>query len=190
MQLSEYLLLRAFLFFVLRKQYVQIPPQLLADPGSPLAMSGSPDVDSSMLMSPRPISLSSGSIPEVMSIEVAVAASHVLGVAVDETGMDLELQKTMNQPSITVNQKVEISRVNRYLPCTIIPPTGEAKQGQTVYLAIGRSQLSLLSMVKGCLTDAVVQLVFSLYELLDICIEDNTRRTVSILVGLYSWNHL
>ena len=37
-------------------------------------------------------------------------------------------------------------------------------------------------MVKGSLKDAMVQLVFSLYELLDICIEDNTRRTVSILV--------
>lgn len=89
----------------------------------------------------------------------------------------------MNQPSISVNQKVEISRVNRYLPCTILPPaTAEVKQGQSVYLAIGRSQLSLLSMVKGSLKDAMVQLVFSLYELLDICIEDNTRRTVSILV--------
>lgn len=183
MQLTEYLLLRAFIFFVLRKQYVEVPPQLLMDPGSPLAVAGSPEVDGSAVMSPRPVSVSPGTTPEVMSTESAIVLCHVLGVAVDETGIDLELQKTMNQPSISVNQKVEISRVNRYLPCTILPPaTVEVKQGQSVYLAIGRSQLSLLSMVKGSLKDAMVQLVFSLYELLDICIEDNTRRTVSILV--------
>lgn len=183
MQLTEYLLLRTFIFFLLRKRYVEVPPQLLMDPGSPLAVAGSPEVDSGTVMSPRPISVSPGTTSEVMSVESAIAICHVLGVAVDETGIDLELQKTINQPSISVNQKVEISRVNRYLPCTILPPaTTDSKQGQTVYLAIGRSQLSLLSMVKGSLKDAMVQFVFSLYELLDICIEDNTRRTVSILV--------
>ena len=121
----------------------------------------------------------------MMTPEVAAAASRVLGVAVDESGDDLELQKTKNYPSIAVNQTVEISRVNRYLPCNVLSPgSGASQPSQTMYLAIGRSQLSLLSMVRGSLKDAVVQLVFSLYELLDICIEDNSRRTVSIFVGM------
>ena len=66
----------------------------------------------------------------------------------------------------------------------MLSPGGTAQPTQTMYLAIGRSQLSLLSLVRGSLKDAVVQLVFSLYELLDICIEDNSRRTVSIFVGM------
>ena len=67
----------------------------------------------------------------------------------------------------------------------IIPATSQQPAtSKTVYLAIGRSQLSLLEMVKGSLKDAIVQLVFSLYELLDICVEDNTRRTLSILVRI------
>ena len=52
-----------------------------------------------------------------------------------------------------------------------------------MYLAIGRSQLSLLEMVRGSMKDAVVRCVFSLFELLDICVEDNSRRTLSLLVG-------
>ena len=75
--------------------------------------------------------------------------------------------------------------MNRYLPCNVLAPGGGAQPAQTMYLAIGRSQLSLLSMVRGSLKDAVVQLVFSLYELLDICIEDNSRRTVNIFVGVW-----
>ena len=31
--------------------------------------------------------------------------------------------------------------------------------------------------------EAVVRCVFSLFELLDICVEDNSRRTLSLLVG-------
>lgn len=131
-----------------------------------------------------PIPLMQTETPAVMTPEVAAAASRVLGVAVDESGDDLELQKTKNYPSIAVNQTVEISRVNRYLPCNVLSPGGTAQPTQTMYLAIGRSQLSLLSLVRGSLKDAVVQLVFSLYELLDICIEDNSRRTVSIFVGM------
>lgn len=51
-----------------------------------------------------------------------------------------------------------------------------------MYLAIGRSQFSLLEMIRGSMKDAVVRLVFSLHELVDICIENNTRRVLSVLV--------
>ena len=192
MQLSEYLLLRAFLFFLLRKHYVLIPDNVsdsvaaksaTSESTTPEIVSVTPTPESPTMRSPVP--LAPKETPSVMTPETAIAASRVLGVAVDESGDDLELQKTKNYPSIAVNQTVEISRVNRYLPCNVLSPGSAASQPtQTMYLAIGRSQLSLLSMVRGSLKDAVVQLVFSLYELLDICIEDTSRRTVSIFVAM------
>ena len=51
-----------------------------------------------------------------------------------------------------------------------------------MYLAIGRSRFSLLEMVRGSMKDAVVRLVFSLHELVDICIENNTRKVLSVIV--------
>ena len=108
----------------------------------------------------------------------------------DGFGDDIEFKKTVNAPTIAVDERVEITRVNRwglwcgvtdrYLSCSLVSKEGAA---QSVYLAVGRSQLSLLEMVRGSMKDAVVRCVFSLYELLDICVEDNTRRTLSLLVG-------
>lgn len=107
----------------------------------------------------------------------------------DGCGGDIEFKKTVNAPAIAVDERVEITRVNRcawqsgvrrrYLPCGLLG----GEKPQSVYLAIGRSQLSLLEMVRGSMKDAVVRCVFSLFELLDICVEDNSRRTLSLLVG-------
>ena len=108
----------------------------------------------------------------------------------DGCGDDIEFKKTVNAPTIAVDERVEITRVNRwglccgvtgrYLSCSLVSKEGAM---ESVYLAVGRSQLSLLEMVRGSMKDAVVRCVFSLYELLDICVEDNTRRTLSLLVG-------
>lgn len=51
-----------------------------------------------------------------------------------------------------------------------------------MYLAIGRSHFSLLEMVRGSMKDAVVRLVCSLHELVDICIESSTRKVLSVIV--------
>ena len=51
-----------------------------------------------------------------------------------------------------------------------------------MYLAIGRSHFSLLEMVRGSMKEAVVRLVFNLHELVDICIEGNTRKVLSVIV--------
>jgi hypothetical protein len=181
MQLSMYLLIRSFFFFLLRKKYIDIPIQ-------PEATS---QMISSTISSPIPNPLSPVPIdtPKVMQPaipeEYAASATQLFGMMVDCSGEDLEMKRTVNAPSIYIDQKVEISRVNRYLSCMVMPsgvPAGNKPVGQTAYLAIGRSQLSLLEMVKGSMKDAVVLLVFSLHEVLDICIEDNTHRTLSILV--------
>ena len=58
----------------------------------------------------------------------------------------------------------------------------QPKNNGTMYLAIGRSHFSLLEMVRGSMKDAVVRLVFSLHELVDICIENNTRKVLSVIV--------
>lgn len=183
MQLFIYLLLRTFVFFLLRKQLVLAPPRV----ASPVALTSSPDPAFSF--SPRPLSPSSPKEDTLPPAFVA-DASAALGIAVDGSGNDIEFRKTVNGPSIAVDERVEITRVNRcvcwqcmkcsYLSCSLL----DGEKPQSVYLAIGRSQLSLLEMVRGSMKDAVVRCVFSLFELLDICVEDNTRRTLSLLVGV------
>lgn len=185
MQLFVYLLLRAFVFFLLRKQLVLAPPRVT----SPVALAASPDPAFSF--SPQPLSPTSPTSPaeQTLPADFVADASAALGIAVDGCGGDIEFKKTVNAPAIAVDERVEITRVNRcawqagvrrrYLPCSLLG----GEKPQSVYLAIGRSQLSLLEMVRGSMKDAVVRCVFSLFELLDICVEDNSRRTLSLLVG-------
>ena len=185
MQLFVYLLLRAFVFFLLRKQLVLAPPRVT----SPVALAASPDPAFSF--SPQPLSPASPASPaeQTLPTDFVADASAALGIAVDGCGGDIEFKKTVNAPAIAVDERVEITRVNRcarqsgvrrrYLPCGLLG----GEKPQSVYLAIGRSQLSLLEMVRGSMKDAVVRCVFSLFELLDICVEDNSRRTLSLLVG-------
>lgn len=185
MQLFVYLLLRAFVFFLLRKQLVLAPPRVT----SPVALAASPDPAFSF--SPQPLSHASPTSPaeQTLPADFVADASAALGIAVDGCGGDIEFKKTVNAPAIAVDERVEITRVNRcarqsgvrrrYLPCSLLG----GEKPQSVYLAIGRSQLSLLEMVRGSMKEAVVRCVFSLFELLDICVEDNSRRTLSLLVG-------
>ena len=188
MQLFIYTLLRSFVFFLVRKQLVAVPSRH----GSPVPLSAelmaSPSLTS---FSPQPLSPSSvGSALPALPAGYVADASAALGIAMDSCGDDIEFKKTVNAPTIAVDERVEITRVNRwglwcgvtdrYLSCSLVNKEGAA---QSVYLAIGRSQLSLLEMVRGSMKDAVVRCVFSLFELLDICVEDNTRRTLSLLVG-------
>ena len=185
MQLFVYLLLRAFVFFLLRKQLVLAPPRVT----SPVALAASPDPAFSF--SPQPLSPASPTSPteQTLPADFVADASAALGIAVDGCGGDIEFKKTVNAPAIAVDERVEITRVNRcawqsgvrrrYLPCGLLG----GEKPQSVYLAIGRSQLSLLEMVRGSMKEAVVRCVFSLFELLDICVEDNSRRTLSLLVG-------
>ena len=185
MQLFIYTLLRSFVFFLVRKQLVAVPSRH----GSPVPLSAelmaSPSLTS---FSPQPLSPSS--VGSVLPAGYVADASAALGIAMDGCGDDIEFKKTVNAPTIAVDERVEITRVNRwglwygvtvrYLSCSLVSKEGAT---QSVYLAVGRSQLSLLEMVRGSMKDAVVRCVFSLYELLDICVEDNTRRTLSLLVG-------
>ena len=185
MQLFIYTLLRSFVFFLVRKQLVAVPSRH----GSPVPLSAelmaSPSLTS---FSPQPLSPSS--VGSALPSGYVADASAALGIAMDGFGDDIEFKKTVNAPTIAVDERVEITRVNRwglccgvtdrYLSCSLVSKEGAA---QSVYLAVGRSQLSLLEMVRGSMKDAVVRCVFSLYELLDICVEDNTRRTLSLLVG-------
>ena len=188
MQLFIYTLLRSFVFFLVRKQLVAVPSRH----GSPVPLAAelmaSPSLTS---FSPQPLSPSSvGSALPALPAGYVADASAALGIAMDGCGDDIEFKKTVNAPTIAVDERVEITRVNRwglccgvtgrYLSCSLVSKEGAA---QSVYLAVGRSQLSLLEMVRGSMKDAVVRCVFSLYELLDICVEDNTRRTLSLLVG-------
>ena len=185
MQLFIYTLLRSFVFFLVRKQLVAVPSRH----GSPVPLAAelmaSPSLTS---FSPQPLSPSS--VGSALPAGYVADASAALGIAMDGCGDDIEFKKTVNAPTIAVDERVEITRVNRwglccgvmdrYLSCSLVSKEGAA---QSVYLAVGRSQLSLLEMVRGSMKDAVVRCVFSLYELLDICVEDNTRRTLSLLVG-------
>ena len=185
MQLFIYTLLRSFVFFLVRKQLVAVPSRH----GSPVPLSAelmaSPSLTS---FSPQPLSPSS--VGSALPAGYVADASAALGIAMDGCGDDIEFKKTVNAPTIAVDERVEITRVNRwglccgvtdrYLSCSLVNKEGAA---QSVYLAVGRSQLSLLEMVRGSMKDAVVRCVFSLFELLDICVEDNTRRTLSLLVG-------
>ena len=185
MQLFIYTLLRSFVFFLVRKQLVAVPSRH----GSPVPLSAelmaSPSLTS---FSPQPLSPSS--VGSALPAGYVADASAARGIAMDGCGDDIEFKKTVNAPTIAVDERVEITRVNRwglccgvmdrYLSCSLVSKEGAA---QSVYLAVGRSQLSLLEMVRGSMKDAVVRCVFSLYELLDICVEDNTRRTLSLLVG-------
>lgn len=185
MHLSIYLLLRSFLFFLLRKQLVLFPADMLSSVQLP-----NTTVSEEVINPASPIPIVTPTEEEnVLSTELASALSAIMGVVVEENGEDMEMEHTVSQPTIKKGQKVEISRVNRYLSCSLIIPATNSTSAstKTVYLSIGRSQLSLLEMVKGSLKDAVVQLVFSLYELMDICVEDNTRRTLSILVMCKGW---
>ena len=185
MQLFIYTLLRSFVFFLVRKQLVAVSSRH----GSPVPLAAelmaSPSLTS---FSPQPLSPSS--VGSALPAGYVADASAALGIAMDGCGDDIEFKKTVNAPTIAVDERVEITRVNRwglccgvtgrYLSCSLMSREGAA---QSVYLAVGRSQLSLLEMVRGSMKDAVVRCVFSLYELLDICVEDNTRRTLSLLVG-------
>ena len=169
----------------MRKQLVAVPSRH----GSPVPLSAelmsSPSLTS---FSPQPLSPSS--VGSALPAGYVADASAALGIAMDGCGDDIEFKKTVNAPTIAVDERVEITRVNRwglwcgvtdrYLSCSLVSKEGAA---QSVYLAVGRSQLSLLEMVRGSMKDAVVRCVFSLFELLDICVEDNTRRTLSLLVG-------
>lgn len=192
MQLFIYTLLRSFVFFLVGKQLVAVPSRH----GSPVPLAAelmaSPSLTS---FSPQPLSPSSvGSALPALPAGYVADASAALGIAMDGCGDDIEFKKTVNAPTIAVDERVEITRVNRwglccgvtdrYLSCSLVNKEGAA---QSVYLAIGRSQLSLLEMVRGSMKDAVVRCVFSLFELLAICVEDNTRRTLSLLVGEEGW---
>ena len=105
LQLRIYLLLRAFFFYVIRKQLVILPPSSC----HPIEFSPSDENP----LSPVPIE-ESVEVSSVISPQYAAMASTVSGIAVDESGIDLELQKAINAPSIHVTQQVEITRVNRF----------------------------------------------------------------------------
>ena len=104
LQLRIYLLLRAFFFYVIRKKLVILPhsachPVILSpadeNPLSPVPIDEAPEVSS------------------VIPTQYAAAASAVSGIAVDESGVEFELRKAVNAPSIHASQQVEITRVNR-----------------------------------------------------------------------------
>lgn len=104
LQLRIYLLLRAFFFFIIRKQLAILPPTAR----QPVSISPADENP----LSPVPLvepAVSAAVIPA----KYAETASSVAGIAVDASGIDLELQKAVNAPSIRVSQQVEITRVNR-----------------------------------------------------------------------------
>ena len=159
MQLFIYTLLRSFVFFLVRKQLVAVPSRH----GSPVPLAAelmaSPSLTS---FSPQPLSPSS--VGSALPAGYVADASAALGIAMDGCGDDIEFKKTVNAPTIAVDERVEITRVNRwglccgvmdrYLSCSLVSKEGAA---QSVYLAVGRSQLSLLEMVRGSMKDAVVR---------------------------------
>lgn len=105
LQLRIYLLLRAFFFYVIRKQLVILPPSAC----HPVIFSPADENP----LSPVPID-ETAEVSSVIPAQYAAAASAVSGIAVDESGVDLELQKAVNVPSIHASQQVEITRVNRW----------------------------------------------------------------------------
>lgn len=109
MHLNNYLLLRQFIFYLIKKQVVVLPTTLL--PSS----SFRPDSMSDELINPcSPIPLE---VPvtqqSILSPDMASSLSGFLGMTVNELAEDVQLEKTVNLPSIAVSQKVEISRVNK-----------------------------------------------------------------------------
>lgn len=183
MQMNSYLLLRQFLFYLIKKHLVILPADILSHFHAHHVVMSEDSINPS---SPIPINSPMEEEVSLISSEEAATFAGLLGTVVNEQGEDVEYEKVVNAPSIAVAQKVEISRLNRYLSCCILTPAvgNQPMMSQAVYLSIGRSHISLLEMLKGSLKDAAVQIVFNLYELLDICIEDNSRRTLSILVSV------
>lgn len=110
MHLNSYLLLRFFIFYLLKKQLVILPTTLASIPSfRPDAMSD----ESINPCSPIPIDIHTTQ-QSILSPEMAAAVSELLGMTVNELAEDVQLEKTVNLPSIAVSQKVEISRVNKY----------------------------------------------------------------------------
>ena len=110
MHLNSYLLLRFFIFYLLKKQLVILPTTLASIPSfRPDAMSD----ESINPCSPIPIDIHTTQ-QSILSPEMADAVSELLGMTVNELAEDVQLEKTVNLPSIAVSQKVEISRVNKY----------------------------------------------------------------------------
>ena len=110
MHLNSYLLLRFFIFYLLKKQLVILPTTLaLITSFRPDAMSD----ESINPCSPIPIDIHTTQ-QSILSPEMAAAVSELLGMTVNELAEDVQLEKTVNLPSIAVSQKVEISRVNKY----------------------------------------------------------------------------
>ena len=110
MHLNSYLLLRFFIFYLLKKQLVILPTTLASIPSfRPDAMSD----ESINPCSPIPIDIHTTQ-QSILSPEMAAAVSELLGMTVNELAKDVQLEKTVNLPSIAVSQKVEISRVNKY----------------------------------------------------------------------------
>ena len=110
MHLNSYLLLRFFIFYLLKKQLVILPTTLASVTSfRPDAMSD----ESINPCSPIPIDIHTTQ-QSILSPEMAAAVSELLGMTVNELAEDVQLEKTVNLPSIAVSQKVEISRVNKY----------------------------------------------------------------------------
>lgn len=110
MHLNSYLLLRFFIFYLLKKQLVILPTTLASITSfRPDAMSD----ESINPCSPIPIDIHTTQ-QSILSPEMAAAVSELLGMTVNELAEDVQLEKTVNLPSIAVSQKVEISRVNKY----------------------------------------------------------------------------
>ena len=110
MHLNSYLLLRFFIFYLLKKQLVILPTTLASITSfRPDAMSD----ESINPGSPIPIDIHTTQ-QSILSPEMAAAVSELLGMTVNELAEDVQLEKTVNLPSIAVSQKVEISRVNKY----------------------------------------------------------------------------
>ena len=113
MHLNSYLLLRFFIFYLLKKQLVILPTTLASITSfRPDAMSD----ESINPCSPIPIDIHTTQ-QSILSPEMAAAVSELLGMTVNELAEDVQLEKTVNLPSIAVSQKVEISRVNKYNWC-------------------------------------------------------------------------
>ena len=110
MHLNSYLLLRFFIFYLLKKQLVILPTTLASVTSfRPDAMSD----ESINPCSPIPIDIHTTQ-QSILSPEMAAAVSELLGMTVNELAEDVQLEKTVNLPSIAVSQKGEISRVNKY----------------------------------------------------------------------------
>lgn len=109
MQLFIYTLLRSFVFFLVRKQLVAVPSRH----GSPVPLAAelmaSPSLTS---FSPQP--LSPNSVGSALPAGYVADASAALGIAMDGFGDDIEFKKTVNAPTIAVDERVEITRVNRW----------------------------------------------------------------------------